>query len=50
MNAQNSNEIPMREVTEEMIDHLPEIYRKIGWQYVEEGKWVLKKQEEAEIH
>ena len=46
--SENKENMPLV-VTTEMIEHLPELYRKIGWQYINEGLWILKKPEDAKL-
>jgi len=46
MSEQGKNENTPLEVTAEMVAHLPKLYREVGWEYVREGKIILKKPEE----
>jgi len=43
--AENKDTAPL-EVTVEILERLPRFYREVGFQYLDEGKIILKKPEE----
>ena len=47
MSKEETKENKPLEVTVDMIEHLPKFYKEVAWQYVDEGKVILKKPEET---